>query len=139
MSGVKSRRVAGDAEFGIDLAKQAITRCLAASKYAPSEVDVVISASVGHCDGPSLWISSEPSTSVRLKEHFGFHKAFSFDIASACSGMFVGIYIVDAMIKRGLITCGLVVSGERIVPTCPFVKAFLAKHPEYQPLAVATA
>jgi predicted GNAT family acetyltransferase len=29
--------------------------------------------------------------------------------------------------------------GERIVPTCPFVKAFLAKHPEYQPLVATTA
>jgi 3-oxoacyl-[acyl-carrier-protein] synthase III len=114
MSGIKSRRVAGDAEFGIDLAKRAIERCLATSKYAPSDVDVVISASVGHCDGPDLWISFEPSTSVRLKEHFGFHKALSFDVASACSGMFVGIYLVDAMIKLGLITCGLVVSGEFI-------------------------
>jgi predicted GNAT family acetyltransferase len=29
--------------------------------------------------------------------------------------------------------------GERIVATCPFVKAFLARHPEYQSLAVAGA
>ncbi len=28
--------------------------------------------------------------------------------------------------------------GERIIATCPFVQAFLARHPEYQPLAVAT-
>jgi predicted GNAT family acetyltransferase len=26
--------------------------------------------------------------------------------------------------------------GERIVATCPYVKAFLARHPEYQSLAV---
>jgi uncharacterized protein len=26
--------------------------------------------------------------------------------------------------------------GERIIATCPFVKAFLARHPEYQSLAV---
>jgi predicted GNAT family acetyltransferase len=25
--------------------------------------------------------------------------------------------------------------GERIIPTCPFVQAFLTRHPEYQPLA----
>jgi uncharacterized protein len=29
--------------------------------------------------------------------------------------------------------------GERIIPTCPFVKVFLARHPEYQPLAAASA
>ncbi len=26
--------------------------------------------------------------------------------------------------------------GERIIATCPYVKEFLARHPEYQPLAV---
>lgn len=29
--------------------------------------------------------------------------------------------------------------GERIIPTCPFVKAFLARHPEYQPLVAESA
>jgi predicted GNAT family acetyltransferase len=26
--------------------------------------------------------------------------------------------------------------GEHIIATCPYVKAFLARHPEYRPLAV---
>jgi predicted GNAT family acetyltransferase len=29
--------------------------------------------------------------------------------------------------------------GEQIIATCPFVKAFLARHPEYQALVVAKA
>ena len=29
--------------------------------------------------------------------------------------------------------------GERIIATCPFVKAFLAKHPEFQTLEAARA
>ena len=39
-----------------------------------------------------------------------------FDIASACSGMFTAINIVDALIKLRVIECGLVVSGEYISP-----------------------
>jgi predicted GNAT family acetyltransferase len=29
--------------------------------------------------------------------------------------------------------------GERIIASCPFVQAFLTRHPEYQPLATAAA
>ena len=29
--------------------------------------------------------------------------------------------------------------GERIIPTCPFVKAFLARHPEFRSLVAAAA
>jgi 3-oxoacyl-[acyl-carrier-protein] synthase III len=114
VSGIKSRHVVGETEFAIDLAKQAITKCLATSKYGPGDIDLLICATIARCDGPSLWISYEPSTSLRLKEHFGFDKALVFDIASACSGMFTAINIVDALIKLRVIECGLVVSGEYI-------------------------
>jgi uncharacterized protein len=45
--------------------------------------------------------------------------------------------VADALVRHALEDVRA--RGERITPTCPFVKAFLAKHPEYQPLAVATA
>src|SRR6185436_21011983 len=54
MSGIKSRRVAGETEFSIDLAKQAIARCFAASRYKPGDIDLVISASIARCDGPGV-------------------------------------------------------------------------------------
>jgi predicted GNAT family acetyltransferase len=41
--------------------------------------------------------------------------------------------VADALVRHALEDVRA--RGERIVPTCPFVKAFLAKHPEYQPLA----
>lgn len=113
MTGIKSRRVAGGTEFSIDLARQAITRCLAISRFDPDDIDIVISTSVA-CDGPSLWLSHEPSTALRLKAQCGFSNALTFDFASACSGMFAAINIVDALLKTGRIGCGLVVSGEYI-------------------------
>ena len=111
LSGISSRHVAGDTEFGIDLARQAIRRCLATSRYCPGDVDVLISTSIARCDGPPLWISFEPSTAMRLKAEFGFTRALVFDIASACSGMFAAINIVDALLRLGEIRCGMVVSG----------------------------
>jgi 3-oxoacyl-[acyl-carrier-protein] synthase III len=114
MSGIKSRHVAGDTEFSIDLGAQAIARCLASSRHHPGDVEILISASVARVDGPGLWISHEPSTSLDLRRRFGFDRAIVFDVASACSGMFTAIAIVDTLIRRGVIECGLVVSGEYI-------------------------
>ncbi len=114
LTGIKSRHVAGETEFAIDLAKQAVTRCLATSRYRPADVDLLISVGIARVDGPGFLVSYEPSTSLRLKRHFGFDRAMVFDVRSACSGMFAGIYVVDALIHQGVIECGLVVSGEYI-------------------------
>ena len=114
LTGIKSRHVAGETEFAIDLAKQAVTRCLATSRYRPADVDLLISVGIARVDGPGFLVSYEPSTSLRLKRHFGFDRAMVFDVRSACSGMFAGIYVVDALIHQGVLECGLVVSGEYI-------------------------
>jgi 3-oxoacyl-[acyl-carrier-protein] synthase III len=114
MTGIESRPVAGDGEFSLDLAKQAIARCLAASRHRPDDVDLLISASISRLDGPGFAISYEPSTALRLKAHFGFGRAWAFDLRSACSGMFAAMEIVDALIQEGAIDRGLVVSGEYI-------------------------
>jgi 3-oxoacyl-[acyl-carrier-protein] synthase III len=114
MTGIRSRHVAGDTEFAIDLACQAVARCLAGSRHAPSDVDIVISTSIARCDGPGLWISYEPGTALELTRRFGFARAIAFDVANACAGMFTGIAIVDALIGAGVVERGLVVSGEYI-------------------------
>ncbi|UCH96111.1 MAG: hypothetical protein JSV88_04455 [Candidatus Aminicenantes bacterium] len=114
MSGIKSRRMAGDGEFSIDLAKKAIKDCLAKSKYNPEDLDLLICCNISRCDGPGIRFSLEPSTSMKLKKYFGFSNAVVFDISNACTGMFTAINIVDAFIKVGAIRCGMVVSGEYI-------------------------
>jgi 3-oxoacyl-[acyl-carrier-protein] synthase III len=114
MSGIKSRHVAGETEFSIDLAQRAIVRCLERSRYGPGDVELLIIASVARCDGPGLWISHEPSTALRLRRRLGLDRALVFDLASACSGMFTGLVIADALVRRGVIECGIVASGEYI-------------------------
>jgi 3-oxoacyl-[acyl-carrier-protein] synthase III len=114
LTGIRSRHVAGDTEFSIDLAKQAITRCLAGSRHGPGDVDLLISACIARVDGPNFLVSYEPSTALRLKQHFGFRSAMVFDVRSACSGMWAGINIADALIQQGVIERALVVSGEYI-------------------------
>jgi 3-oxoacyl-[acyl-carrier-protein] synthase III len=113
ITGIKNRRMAGQSEFSIDLARNAIADCLANSIYDPSDVDLLICCNISRYDGPDK-VSFEPCTSIRLKQHFGFTHALAFDITNACAGMFTGIHIVDALIETGAIRRGMVVSGEYI-------------------------
>lgn len=113
-TGINTRRMAGETEFSIDLAKQAVADCLANSKYTPQDIDLLICANISRCDGPNFHVSFEPSTSLQLKHHFGFTNAIVFDISNACTGMFTAASIIDNFLKAGLIRTGMVVSGEYI-------------------------
>ena len=113
ITGIKTRRMAGQEEFSIDLARNAITDCLAKSKYHPTDIDLLICCNISRYDGLGS-ISFEPNTSIKLRHYFGFTNAIVFDITNACAGMFTGIYIVNAFLKTGTIRRGMVVSGEYI-------------------------
>jgi amino acid adenylation domain-containing protein len=114
LTGIKNRRVVGDGEFSIDLARQAATDCLARSSYRPEEIDLVISCNISRCDGPGHRFTFEPSTASRLRDRCGLVNAVAFDVSNACAGMFTGITVADAFLKTGLVRCALVVSGEYI-------------------------
>ena len=113
MTGIESRRMAGDDEFSFDLAVKAVEECLALSKYSAADIDLVISCNISRFDGPSRY-SFEPSTASRLRTAFGIHHALAFDVTNACAGMFTGIYLAETLIRAGTVRRGLVVSGEYI-------------------------
>ncbi len=112
-TGIHTRRVAGDEEYSIDLAKKATAACLAQSGREVSDIGLLICCNISRFDGPRLF-SYEPCTSIKLRHHFGIPNAISFDITNGCAGMFTAIGIVDAFLQVGAIDCGLVVSGEYI-------------------------
>ena len=114
LTGIRSRRMAGVTEFSIDLASKAVARCLRNSRYEPRDIDLLICCNISRCDGPEFEFTFEPSTAVRLRQHFGFDRAVVFDITNACAGMFTGIRIADAAIKAGEVRRAMVVSGEYI-------------------------
>ncbi|GHO74056.1 hypothetical protein KSD_18270 [Ktedonobacter sp. SOSP1-85] len=114
LTGIKSRRMAGETEFSIDIARQAVADCLERSKYNPEDIDMIVSGSISRCDAPNFSFSFEPSTAIRLKHHFGLKNAIAFDIDNACTGLFTAINIVDSFLKAGLIRRGIAVSGEYI-------------------------
>jgi uncharacterized protein len=48
-----------------------------------------------------------------------------------------GRKVGDELVRRSL--DDVRARGERIIPTCPFVRAFIDRHPEYQDLVAARA
>jgi amino acid adenylation domain-containing protein len=114
LTGIKNRRVAGDGEFSIDLARHAAIDCLARSSYGAEEIDLIISCNISRYDGPANKFMFEPSTAARLRDQCGLTNALAFDVTNACAGMFTGITVADAYLRTGLVQRAMVVSGEYI-------------------------
>jgi len=114
MTGIRSRRMAGETEFAIDMAEKAVIDCLARSTYEPREIDLLICCNISRCDGPNNQFTYEPTTAARLQGRFGLEHAMAFDISNACAGTFTAITIADAFLKTGTARCALIVSGEYI-------------------------
>ncbi len=113
LTGISSRRMAGETEFSVDLAKQAVARCMAGSRHAAAEIDLIVAANISKQDSP-LTYNVEPTTAAVLRRDFGMHGALAFDLSNACAGVFTAILVVDELIRRGDVRRALVVSGEYI-------------------------
>jgi acetyl-CoA acetyltransferase len=113
LTGIKSRRMAGETEFSLDIAIQAVADCLANSKYQPGDIDMIVCGNISRCNAP-MQFTFEPGTAIQIKQHFGFNNAIVLDVSNACTGLFTAAYVVDAFIRTGLIRRGMAVSGEYI-------------------------
>lgn len=113
LTGIRSRRMAGETEFSVDLAHNAVARCLAASRHGAADVDLIVAANISKQDSP-LTYNVEPTTAAVLRRQFGLHRALAFDLSNACAGVFTAIMAVDELIRRGDVRRALVVSGEYI-------------------------
>ena len=114
LTGIKNRRVVGEDEFSIDLARKAADDCLSRSSYRRDEIDLIIACNISRRDGIGHRFTFEPSTATRLRDQCGLVNALAFDISNACAGMFTGITVADAFLQTGLVRNALVVSGEYI-------------------------
>lgn len=114
MTGIHSRRMAGETEFAIDLAAKAVADCLAHSAHAPADIDLLVCSNISRYDGPNFRFTMEPTTAARLRAQFGFTNAVAFNVTNACAGTFTAVSLVDALLRQGVIRRAMVVSGEYI-------------------------
>ena len=89
--------------------------CLRNSRYQAQDLDIVISTSISRTMKPAIYYM-DPAMSVFIKKELGADKAGNFDINNACAGMMTGAYLLNAMIRTGVVKNGMVVSGEAITP-----------------------
>ncbi|WP_054813406.1 non-ribosomal peptide synthetase [Nocardia arizonensis] len=114
LTGIKNRRIAGQEEFTLDLARKAAENCLAKSGHDAASIDLLICTNISKVEGPDNRLVFEPSTSSQLRALLGMTDALSFDLSNACAGMFTGITVADAFLATNLVRTAMVVSGEYI-------------------------
>jgi 3-oxoacyl-[acyl-carrier-protein] synthase III len=114
ITGVAQRRVA-EGQFARDLAIDAARNALALSRYRAEELGVIVCTSISKHDRPDEF-SYEPCTAVAVRRALGAEGALVFDVVNACAGMLTGAYVVQGLLRAGVVRCGLVVSGEHNMP-----------------------
>lgn len=115
LTGIRERRVCGEGEDSLTLAIAAAHDCLAHSRYQASDLELLVSCSISKNAG-GMRHQLEPPLSLAIKQAIGATQARSFDVSNACSGMLTGVFILNDMVRRGAIRCGMAVSGENISP-----------------------
>ena len=113
LTGIRSRHVVSPGEDSYTLALGAAQDCLLRAGRDAADVEMLISCSITRYRG-GLVQRYEPPMSLAIKEALGAPGALSFDVTNACAGMLTGVFILNDFIRRGVIKCGMAVSGEYI-------------------------
>ena len=107
-SGIRERRIAAPEEATSDLAVQAARRALEDAGAAPSEIDLLIVATVTP-DHPM------PATACIVQHKLGVPTdAACFDLNAACSGFIYGLDVACSLIGSGRYKKALVVGAEKL-------------------------
>ncbi len=104
-TGIKQRHKAAEGEYTSMFAVRAARQALERAKLDPSEIDLLICATVT----PDQVL---PSTGCIIQTELGAHKAAAFDLAAACSGFLYGVTLANTMIKTGQARYALVIGAE---------------------------
>lgn len=103
-TGIQQRRKAADHEATSDLAFRAAVDCLQSAGVSPSEVDLIVCATIT----PDFMT---PSTACLLQSRLGC-VAPAFDVNAACAGFMVGMVTAAQFVRTGAARNALVVGSE---------------------------
>ncbi len=130
LTGIRERRVCAEGEDSLSLAVAAAEECLRHSSHAAGDLEMLICASISRFAN-GLEQVFEPALALHVRDAVGAHRAAAFDIGNACAGMMTGVYILADFIGRGVISRGMVVSGEYITSlsenAVPTVRSVLSR------------
>jgi 3-oxoacyl-[acyl-carrier-protein] synthase-3 len=112
----RSAGACGEGEDSLSLAVDAARDCLARSRHRAEDIEVLICSSVAHYPRHGLSYQVEPPLSLSVKEAIGARSALNLDLSHSSAGMLTGVFLLDDLVARGVVRCGLVVSGECLSP-----------------------
>jgi 3-oxoacyl-[acyl-carrier-protein] synthase-3 len=104
-TGIRERRFAADDEALTDIALPAARRALDDAGVAPSELDLVIVATVT----PDMMF---PASAALVADSLGSHDAAAYDLSAGCTGFMYAVAQAYGMIAAGLVERALVVGGD---------------------------
>ena len=103
-TGIRERRIAPEGVVTSDMAAEAAKQALAAAEIAPSDLDLIIVATVT----PDMPM---PATAVFVQQKIGASCA-AFDLSAACAGFIYGLSIADQFVGSGTAKHVLVIGVE---------------------------
>jgi 3-oxoacyl-[acyl-carrier-protein] synthase III len=104
-TGIKERRIVENGTAASDLAIEASLRALDDANVLPSEVDLIVAATIT----PDCIV---PSTACFLQDKIGASNAGAFDILAACAGFVYALSIAKSFVASGAMKTVLVVGTE---------------------------
>lgn len=104
-TGIKERRIVENGVTASDLAIEASLRALDDANVLPSEVDLIVAATIT----PDCLV---PSTACFLQDKIGASNAGAFDILAACAGFVYALSIAKSFVASGAMKTVLVVGTE---------------------------
>src|SRR4051812_20420074 len=106
-SGIRERRIAGPKETTSDMGAAAARRALEDAKVSPSEIDLVVVATVT----PDLVM---PAAACLIQHKLGIpSSAACFDLNAACTGFVYALDTACAMLTSGRYKKALVIGAEK--------------------------
>ncbi|MEM0969712.1 MAG: beta-ketoacyl-ACP synthase III [Verrucomicrobiota bacterium] len=106
-TGIKERRIAANGESTSDIAFRAAENALSDAQLDPSELDLIIVATVS----PDTFF---PATACYVQSKLGASKATAFDVSAACSGFLYALQISRNFINSGQCQKILIIGAEKL-------------------------
>lgn len=106
-TGIKQRHIVSDGQTTATLAIQASQRALTNANIDPSDLDLIICATIS----PEMIF---PATACFVQEALGAKDVAAFDISAACSGWLYGLATASQFIQNGMYRRILVIGAESL-------------------------
>jgi len=112
-TGIRERHLVSDGESTATLAIDAARAALADAKIAPTDLDLIICATVS----PDMIL---PATSCFVQDALGATDVPAFDVVAACSGFLYALTVGTQFIETGKYRRVLVISSDALTRFCDF-------------------